>query len=192
MARNFGLNVAMLGRWCREAKQRGSKAFPGTGTPHDQELASLKHELARSPGSGMFYKRRQRSSPRPRDEGCHHSTWSPHVSCASDVSPVEGLPQWELCLAAPSSECLGARLSTADPGHLYSSCGECWRVWKLQDLAAAAPTRRRVWQTSHCPVDAAGGLAGYSRPQALEAAEIGSTTGWDHQSTRPRLYRVYS
>jgi len=36
----------MLGRWCREAGRRGSKAFPGTGTPHDHELARLKRELA--------------------------------------------------------------------------------------------------------------------------------------------------
>ena len=38
VAKDLGLNAAMLGRWCREA--------PGTGTPHDQELARLKRELA--------------------------------------------------------------------------------------------------------------------------------------------------
>jgi len=37
---------ASPGRWCREAGRRGSKAFPGTGTPHDHELARLKRELA--------------------------------------------------------------------------------------------------------------------------------------------------
>lgn len=46
VARDLGLNAAMLGRWCREAQQRGGKAFPGTGTPHDQEVARLKRELA--------------------------------------------------------------------------------------------------------------------------------------------------
>jgi transposase len=46
VAKDLGLNAAMLGRWCREATQRGRKAFPGTGTPHDQELVRLKRELA--------------------------------------------------------------------------------------------------------------------------------------------------
>ena len=46
VARDLGVNAAMLGRWCREAGRRGPKAFPGTGTPHDQELARLKRELA--------------------------------------------------------------------------------------------------------------------------------------------------
>lgn len=46
VARDLGLNAALLGRWCREIQRRGSKAFPGTGLPHDQELARLKRELA--------------------------------------------------------------------------------------------------------------------------------------------------
>ena len=46
VAKDLGINAAMLGRWRREAGQRGPKAFPGTGTPHDQELARLKRELA--------------------------------------------------------------------------------------------------------------------------------------------------
>ena len=46
VAKDLSLNAAMLGRWCREAGRRGGKAFPGTGTPHDQELACLKRELA--------------------------------------------------------------------------------------------------------------------------------------------------
>ena len=46
VAKDLGINAAMLGRWWREAGRRGSKAFPGTGMPHDQELARLKRELA--------------------------------------------------------------------------------------------------------------------------------------------------
>ena len=46
VAKDLGLNAAMLGRWCREAGRRGTQAFPGTGTPHDQELARLKRKLA--------------------------------------------------------------------------------------------------------------------------------------------------
>ena len=46
MAKDLGINAAMLGRCCREAGRRGTQAFPGTGTPHDQELARLKRKLA--------------------------------------------------------------------------------------------------------------------------------------------------
>jgi transposase len=46
VAKDLGLNAAMLGRWCREAGRRGWKAFPGTGMPHDQEVTRLKRELA--------------------------------------------------------------------------------------------------------------------------------------------------
>jgi len=46
VARDVGINAAMLGRWCRETHRRGPKAFPGTGTPHEQELARLKRALA--------------------------------------------------------------------------------------------------------------------------------------------------
>lgn len=35
VARDLGINAAMLGRWCRETHRRGSQAFPGTGTPHE-------------------------------------------------------------------------------------------------------------------------------------------------------------
>lgn len=45
VAKDLGINAAMLGRWCREAGQRGRQAFPGTGIPHAQELARLKREL---------------------------------------------------------------------------------------------------------------------------------------------------
>lgn len=44
VAKDLGINAAMVGRWCREANQRKQKAFPGTGTPHDQEFARLKRE----------------------------------------------------------------------------------------------------------------------------------------------------
>ncbi|MCA9451575.1 MAG: transposase [Nitrospiraceae bacterium] len=36
VAKDLGINAAMLRRWCREANQRGCKAFSGPGTPHDQ------------------------------------------------------------------------------------------------------------------------------------------------------------
>ena len=42
-----GVNPNMLTRWVRESQDEGGKAFPGGGTPRDEELARLKRELAR-------------------------------------------------------------------------------------------------------------------------------------------------
>jgi transposase len=42
-----GVNPNMLTRWVREADGSGGKAFPGGGTPRDEEVARLKRELSR-------------------------------------------------------------------------------------------------------------------------------------------------
>lgn len=47
VARELGISPNILSRWCREAKENGAKAFPGVGKPRDEEIASLKRELAR-------------------------------------------------------------------------------------------------------------------------------------------------
>lgn len=47
VAHELGINANMLGRWCREMKGRGAKAFTGQGKPRDEEIAELKRELAR-------------------------------------------------------------------------------------------------------------------------------------------------
>jgi transposase len=47
VARELGITPNILSRWCREAKDNGTKAFPGQGKPRDEEVASLKRELAR-------------------------------------------------------------------------------------------------------------------------------------------------
>ena len=47
VARELGIRDTLLTRWKREAQSRGQVAFGGTGTPRDEELARLKHELAR-------------------------------------------------------------------------------------------------------------------------------------------------
>jgi len=43
----IGINPNMLTRWKREADEASGKAFGGSGTPRDQEIAELKRELAR-------------------------------------------------------------------------------------------------------------------------------------------------
>ncbi|ALP53651.1 transposase [Candidatus Tenderia electrophaga] len=47
VARELGIEPNMLSRWCRESVNAGPKAFQGQGKPRDEELASLKRELAR-------------------------------------------------------------------------------------------------------------------------------------------------
>jgi transposase len=47
VAQELGINANLLGRWCREYAANGATAFPGPGKPRDEEMASLKRELAR-------------------------------------------------------------------------------------------------------------------------------------------------
>ena len=47
VGRDLGINANLLGRWCRDHAASGSAAFPGQGKPRDEEMASLKRELAR-------------------------------------------------------------------------------------------------------------------------------------------------
>ena len=47
IALEVGVNPNMLTRWVREAHSGGGKAFPGGGTPRDEEMARLKRELSK-------------------------------------------------------------------------------------------------------------------------------------------------
>ena len=47
VARDIGIGANLLWRWRRELDTERDKAFPGAGTPRDQELAALKRELAK-------------------------------------------------------------------------------------------------------------------------------------------------
>ncbi len=47
IGRELGINANLLGRWCRDYAANGAAAFPGQGKPRDEEMASLKRELAR-------------------------------------------------------------------------------------------------------------------------------------------------
>ena len=47
IAEELGINAGMLGRWRRELNQHGGKAFRGQGNARDEEMATLKRELAR-------------------------------------------------------------------------------------------------------------------------------------------------
>ena len=47
IALEVGVNPALLTRWVREAEAGGAKAFPGGGSPRDEEVARLKRELTR-------------------------------------------------------------------------------------------------------------------------------------------------
>ena len=47
VARDLGINANVLGRWCREAEREGPRAFRGQGVSRNEELTTLKRELAR-------------------------------------------------------------------------------------------------------------------------------------------------
>jgi transposase len=47
IALEVGVTPGLLTRWVRESEAGGTKAFPGGGTPRDEELARTKRELAR-------------------------------------------------------------------------------------------------------------------------------------------------
>ena len=47
VALEIGINPNLLSRWKREADAASDKAFGGSGTPRDEEVARLKRELAR-------------------------------------------------------------------------------------------------------------------------------------------------
>ena len=47
VGRDIGVGANLLWRWRRELEAGNDKAFPGAGTPRDQELAALKRELAK-------------------------------------------------------------------------------------------------------------------------------------------------
>lgn len=47
VALEIGVNPNMLTRWKREADEASGKAFSGSGSPRDEEIAKLKRELAR-------------------------------------------------------------------------------------------------------------------------------------------------
>ena len=47
IALELGISPTLLTRWVREAEAGVSKAFSGTGTPRDEEVARLRRDLAR-------------------------------------------------------------------------------------------------------------------------------------------------
>ncbi len=47
VALEIGVNPNLLTRWKRELEDVPAKAFKGSGTPRDEEVARLKRELAR-------------------------------------------------------------------------------------------------------------------------------------------------
>ena len=47
VAGELGINANLLGRGCKDFLANGNAAFPGHGKPRDEEMASLKRELAR-------------------------------------------------------------------------------------------------------------------------------------------------
>ena len=47
VASEIGVNVSTLRRWCKESQDQGKTALRGQGHARDEEVATLKRELAR-------------------------------------------------------------------------------------------------------------------------------------------------
>ncbi len=47
IAEELGIGDGLLHKWRRDYLNNSSKAFPGKGTPRDQEMMALKRELSR-------------------------------------------------------------------------------------------------------------------------------------------------
>nr|WP_095533328.1 IS3 family transposase [Vibrio spartinae] len=57
IALDIGINPNLLNRWKREAEQSQDKAFQGSGSPRDEEMARLKRELAKVKKERGFFAR---------------------------------------------------------------------------------------------------------------------------------------
>ncbi|PAU81126.1 IS3 family transposase [Halovibrio salipaludis] len=57
VALEIGINPNLLSRWRREADEEPDKAFKGSGSPRDEEVAGLKRELARVKKERGFFAR---------------------------------------------------------------------------------------------------------------------------------------
>ena len=47
-ARDLGISPNLIHRWRRQLRDDGARAFPGNGSPRDEEIARLKRELRRA------------------------------------------------------------------------------------------------------------------------------------------------
>jgi transposase len=47
-ARDLGITPNLIHRWRRQLRDDGARAFPGNGSPRDEEVAQLKRELRRA------------------------------------------------------------------------------------------------------------------------------------------------
>ncbi len=63
VARELGIDPALLGRWYREFEKEGKAAFKGHGKVRDEEMAALKRELVRV--RSLF-----QGSRREKEAGC--------------------------------------------------------------------------------------------------------------------------
>lgn len=57
VARELGIHLSMIRRWKQELQHKGEEAFPGKGTPHDEELARLRRELKRAQEENAILKK---------------------------------------------------------------------------------------------------------------------------------------
>ena len=88
----LGVSTRQLRRWKDAVREHGEEeAFPGHGKARDNEVAKLRRK-------GIFYEKRQGTSPRSRSEIRLYPSTSPPALHQDDVSTARGLPEWLLRL----------------------------------------------------------------------------------------------
>ena len=57
VARELDIHVSVLRRWTQELQENGTQAFPGQGTPRDEEMTHLRRELKRAQEENAILKK---------------------------------------------------------------------------------------------------------------------------------------
>ncbi len=57
VARELDIHASLLRRWTKEMNRSGERAFPGKGTPHEEELVRLRRELKQTEQENAILKK---------------------------------------------------------------------------------------------------------------------------------------
>ena len=57
VARELDIHTSLLRRWTKELSRNQERAFPGKGTPHEEELVRLRRELKRTEQENAILKK---------------------------------------------------------------------------------------------------------------------------------------
>jgi transposase len=143
VARELGVPRNRLYKWAQDAEKKGDQAFRGSGRPNasQDEVATLKRELARLKEENEILKKRRRTSRgscrEVRLDGGRARSYRTHV-----MPCPAGIAQRLLCVAQSPTCGPSAGQSALGPAHPAASCRRARSLWNETLMARAAPTRR--------------------------------------------------